>query len=252
MHRLFASHDFPARLDVPPAAEEIKVPDWAWPGSAHHKQVPPPADFHRPTVNFLTPVGIFEGQSDIGGPLVPGLASYNPTNNSYTLNSASYNIWYTRDEFRYLWKKMSGDVSLAADVTFPNPKGFNDRKAVLVIRQDLNDDSKEIMTALHGAGLIHLAFRPEKGANLKEAFKTRPHGPRGDVPIRIGIEKSGDTFTLWLSLKGEPIHPVGTNTTLHLDAPFYVGIGFCSHVPDKTDTAILSNVVLESAAGKIH
>ena len=40
----------------------------------------------------------------------------------YTINSAGYNVWYTRDEFRYLWKKMSGDVSLAADIAFPDPK----------------------------------------------------------------------------------------------------------------------------------
>ena len=54
--------------DPPPV-----VPDWALPGSATHKQVPPPADFHRPSRNFDTPIGVFEGQSDIGGALVPGI-----------------------------------------------------------------------------------------------------------------------------------------------------------------------------------
>ena len=34
-----------------------------------------------------------------------------------------------------------------------------------------------------------------------------------------------------------------------IDRPFYVGIGFCSHVPDKS---VLSNVVLENSAGKVH
>jgi hypothetical protein len=46
------------------------------------------------------------------------------------------------------------------------------------------------------------------------------------------------------------MHQVGTNMTLHFDAPFYAGIGFCSHVPDKTDTAVLSNVIFENSAGK--
>ena len=40
---------------------------------------------------------------------------------------------------------MSGDVSLDADVTFPDTNGYNDRKTVFVIRQDLDDDPKEIM-----------------------------------------------------------------------------------------------------------
>ncbi len=34
-----------------------------------------------------------------------------------------------------------------------------------------------------------------------------------------------------------------------IDRPFYVDIGFCSHVPDKS---VLSNVVLENSAGKVH
>ncbi len=234
-------------------AQAPKVPDWALPGSATHKQVPPPAGFHRPTVNFAAPIGRFEGQSDIGGPLLPGSASYAAATKRYTINSASYNIWYFRDEFRYLGKKMSGDVSLAADVTFPNTNGYGDRKAVLVIRQDLDDNSKEVMTALHGAGLIHLALRPEKGADLKEACRIKGEGSHtGDAPIRIGIEKHGDTFTLFVSLKGEPLHQAGEPANLHIDGPFYVGIGFCSHVPDKSDTTVLSHVVLENSAGQVR
>ena len=151
-----------------PPASTPEVPDWALPGSPTHVQVPPPADFHRPTRNFDTPIGIFDGQSDIGGPFVPGSASYDAATGQYTINSAGYNIWYFRDEFRYLWKKMSGDVSFAADVTFPNPNGFGDRKVVLVIRQNLDDDSKEAMVGEHGAGMIHLAFRSDKAAFMKD------------------------------------------------------------------------------------
>jgi hypothetical protein len=238
-------------VSQPTPAAPLAVPDWALPGTATHKQVAPPAGFHRPTVNFTQPLGLFEGQSDVGGPLLPGSAGYDAQTKRYTLNSASYNIWYFRDEFRYAWKKMSGDVSLAADVTLPNAAGFSDRKAVLIIRQDLDDDAKEIMAALHGAGLIHLAQRPTKGGNLKEAEKLKAvPAQTGDPPIRIGIEKHGDSFTLWVSVKGEPMHQVGAPVELKFDGPFYVGLGFCSHVPDKTDTAVLANVVCENSAGK--
>ena len=132
-------------------AQTPAVPDWAQPGSATHTQVAPPPDFHRPSRNFDTPIGIFDGQSDIGSAAVPGSASYDADGKRYTINSAGYNVWYTRDEFRYLWKKMSGDVSLAADIAYPDAAGYGDRKAVLVIRQDLEDDSKEAIVALHGA-----------------------------------------------------------------------------------------------------
>jgi hypothetical protein len=243
-------------------AQAPAVPDWAQPGSATHTQVAPPADFHRPSRNFEAPIGIFEGQSDIGAALAPGSASFDAATQRYTVNSAGYNIWYTRDEFRYLWKKMSGDVSLAADIAYPDPNGYGDRKAVLVIRQDLEDDSKEAIVALHGAGMIHLAQRPLKGVRVKDMeFRIGGRGlPGGASPDslvtvvarRIGIEKRGDSFALFVSLDGEPMSQFGPPIRLHLDAPFYVGIGFCSHLPDKPDTAVLSNVVLENSAGKVH
>ena len=233
-------------------AETPVAPEWAQPGSPTHQQVPPPADFHRPTKSFATPLGLFEGQSDIGGPLLPGSASYNTSTKQYTITSASYNIWYTRDEFRYLWKKMTGDVSLAATVTFPNPQGYDDRKTVFVVRQDLDDDSKEIMTALHGGGLIHLALRPEKSVNIQEAFRIIGSASTEAAPIRLGIEKHGNSFRLFLSQKGEPMHPVGDAVTLPFDGPFYVGIGFCSHLPVTADSTALANVVLENSADRVR
>jgi hypothetical protein len=225
-------------------------------------QVAPPSDFHRPSRNFDTPIGIFEGQSDVGGAVVPGSASYDPSTKQYTITSAGYNIWYTRDEFRYLWKKMSGDVSLAADIAYPDPKGYGDRKAVLIIRQNLDDDSKEAIVALHGLGMIHLAERPERDVRITDmeyriGGRGRPGGASPDSLVnvmakRIGIEKRGDAFALFVSVDGEPMHQFGPPMNLHFDEPFYAGIGFCSHLPDKADTAVLSNVVLENLAGQVQ
>ncbi len=228
------------------------VPDWAQPGSATHEQVPPPVDFHRASRNSDTPIGIFQGQSDIGSAVVPGSASYNPKTKQYIITSAGYNIWYSRDEFRYLWKKMSGDVSLAADVRFPNPKGYSDRKAVLVIRQNLDDDSREAMTGEHGTGMIHLAQRAEPGASMTDMQFRFGGSLDGVMAKRIGIEKRGDAVALFVSLEGEPMHQFGPPIHLHFNGPFYVGIGFCSHLPATPDTAILSKVILENSAGKVR
>jgi hypothetical protein len=234
---------------------QVVVPDWALPGSATHKQVPPPADFHRATRTDYIHIGIFEGQSDVGGTLVPGSSNFNKATGQYTIISAGYNVWYQRDEFRYLWKKISGDVSLAADIDFPDTAGYGDRKAFVIIRQSLNDDSKEVVVAIHGAGLLHMAWRPEAGQMMKETRannrKSLPDLISGHVS-RIGLEKRGDTFSLYVGTNGNAIHHVGDSIQLHLEEPFYVGIGFCSHLPAKTDTAILSNVVLENSAGKMR
>ena len=238
------------------------TPEWAQPGSATHQQVAPPSGFHRPTTTFNTPIGIFDGQSDVGSATIPGSAEYDAATRRYTIHSAGYNVWYTRDEFRYLWKKMSGDVSLSADIAFPDPNGYGDRKAVLIIRQSLDDDSKEAIVALHGEGMIQLAQRAETNVRVKDmeyrvGGRGRPGGASPDSLVnvsaqRIGIEKHGDSFALFVSLEGEPMHQFGPPITLHIDGPFYAGIGFCSHMPDKSDTAIFSNVLLENKTGEVH
>ena len=241
-----------AQTSSPQISSAPAVPDWAQPGSADHVQMPPPADFHRPSRDVNTPIGMFQGQSDIGAALVPGSASYHAGTKQYTITSAGYNIWYSRDEFRYLWSKMSGDTSVAADVVFPDPKGYGDRKAVLVIRQSLEDDSKEAMVGEHGVGMIHLAWRSDKGTSMKDA-EFRFGGTLSGVKAkRIGIEKRGDSIAIFVSLEGEPMHQLGPPIELHFDGPFYVGIGFCSHLPATPDTALLSNVILENSAGKVR
>ena len=58
------------------AAAQVVVPDWALPGSATHKQVPPPTGFHRETKTEIKPLGVFQGQSDVGGALVAGSAGF--------------------------------------------------------------------------------------------------------------------------------------------------------------------------------
>ena len=195
-------------------AQAPAVPAWAQPGSATHQQVAPPPDFHRPPTTVDTPIGLFTGQSDVGSAVVPGSASFDSSANRYTIHSAGYNIWYTRDEFRFLWKKMSGDASLAADIAYPDPTGYGDRKAVLVIRQSLDDDAKEALVAIHGLGMIHLAERREPDTRMVDTEfrmggRGRPGGASPDslVPIiakRIGIEKRGDEIALFVSLDGEP------------------------------------------------
>ena len=252
-----------ATLALGGPAQAPGAPDWAYPESPTHHQVAPPPDFHRPPTTEMKRIGAFEGQTEVGSAIVPGSSSYDPATRTYRITASGYNVWYTRDEFRYLWKRMSGDVSLAATIDYPDKQGFFDRKAVLVIRQSLDDDSKEALVALHGDGLIHIAYRPGPGQRVRDMeYRVGSRGglPGGKSPDslvpaiakRIGIEKKGDQFQLYVSLFGEPMHAWGAPITLHLDGPFYVGIGFCSHLPTTLDTTLLSNVVLANRVGQVH
>ena len=74
----------------------------------------------------------------------------------------------------------------------------------------------------------------------------------GSMPSASALEKHGDSFAIFVSLQGEPMHQFGPPITLHFDEPFYVGIGFCSHQPVTSDSAVASNVLIENAAGKVN
>ena len=187
-------------------------------------------------------IGIFEGQSDVGSVLHPGAASYDAAQHTYTISGNGENMWVSKDAFHYVWKKVSGDVSLAADIRFAQPGGNPHRKAVLILRQSLDGDSVYADAALHGVGLTALQFRSEKGGVTGGAeldFKTIE-----SAPTRLRIEKRGDHFTLFMSMHGGPLHFSGSAAHVHLDGPFYIGLGVCSHDKDATETAVFSNVDL--------
>ena len=191
-------------------------------------------------------LGIFESHSDVGEVLHPGAVSYDAVHGTYTVTGSGENMWVAKDAFQFLWKKTSGDVSLAADISFPHPSSSPHRKAALLIRQSLDTDAVYADAVLHGVGLTALQFRHEKGAMT--AGVELNFDKITDAPTRLRIEKRGDQFTMFLSFHGEPLHPAGATTRLHLDGPFYVGLGVCSHDKDASETAVFSNVVLEQLA----
>ena len=186
-------------------------------------------------------LGTFEAQSDIGSVTPPGTANYDPATRTYTVEAAGANMWSTTDAFHFVWKKASGDLSLTADITFPTAEGNHDphRKAVLIFRQDLAADGVYVDAAQHGSGMTALQYRREPGATTQDIELNI------GSPKRLRLEKRGDTFTMYQSNHGEPLHQVGASIKLHLQEPFYAGIGVCSHNKDVIEKAAVSNVQME-------
>ena len=197
----------------------------------------------------LQATGIFEGQSDIGSVVPPGAAAYDPAKDVYTITSAGANTWYRVDGAHFLWKKVSGDVSLTAEIGFPPVAYGHDpnphRKGILMFRQSLDAGGVTVAAALHGSGMTALQYRREKGANMQD-IELNIDGPK-----TLRLEKRGDLWTMFLSMKGEPLHQVGASVKLHLDAPFYVGLAVTSHDVGTTDKVVFSNVKLQPLDGPV-
>jgi TolB protein len=187
-------------------------------------------------------LGIFESHGDIGTVLHPGSAAYDGARKSYTLTGSGENMWFTADAFQFVWKEVSADVSLTADISFVGAGVNPHRKAVLMIRQSLDADSAYADIALHGSGLTSLQYRESKGATTHEIQANL------SAPKRLRLEKRGEYVYMELTGEGEELHMAGGSTRVPMEGSFYVGIGICSHDKDVVEKAIFSNVDLTTSA----
>ena len=185
--------------------------------------------------------GIFEGSQDVGAVLHPGSVQFDEEIGLYTVAGSGKNMWAREDAFYYVWKKASGDLSLTADIVFPNSGKDPHRKACLVIRQSLSADSPYADAALHGDGLTSLQFREATGATTHEVQANSAS------PKRLRIEKRGAYVLMYLANAGEELRFSGAATRIAFTEPFYIGIGVCSHDEDEIEQAVFSSVEIAPA-----
>jgi TolB protein len=185
------------------------------------------------------PLGIFEDQCDIGVVLHAGSARFDNTTGAYTVTGSGDNMWFGTDDFHFVWKKVSGDVAISADISFVGSRGNDHRKAVLMMRQSLDGNSPAVDVARHGDGLTSLQFRDAAGADDHEVQSNV------SAPARLRLEKRGDRFYAFISGRDGQLEPAGASTEIALHDPFYVGIGVSAHDKDDLQTAVFSNVKVE-------
>jgi TolB protein len=185
-----------------------------------------------------TQLGPFQSHGDIGTVLHPGSATYDAAKQAFTVSGSGENIWFASDAFHFVWQKVSGDVSLSANISFLGSGGNEHRKAVLMVRQSLDADSAYADLALHGNGLTSLQYRDAKGALTHEIQSNI------SAPARLRIEKRGQYVYMWLAEADKDLHLAGGSARVPLEGSFYVGIGVCSHEKDVVEKAAFSNVEL--------
>lgn len=189
--------------------------------------------------NTETGPGIFESNGDIGNVGVAGSVEFDPSDSSYAVSGGGTNMWFDSDQLHYVWKKVSGDISIAADIEWIGEGVDPHRKACLIIRQGLDTSSVYADAAVHGDGLTSLQYRGVPGGVTREV--------RANItsPRRVRIEKTGDYLSMSVS-SGEGFRSTGGTFKLPFTEPFYIGLGVSAHNNDTIETAIFSNVRIET------
>ncbi len=185
-----------------------------------------------------TALGLFEGHGDIGSVSKTGSVEYDASQKSYRITGGGENMWFDNDALHFVWKKVSGDVSLAADIRWIGTGGNAHRKACVIIRQSLDSDSAYADAALHGDGLTSIQCRDTKGGITTEVQSNVA------APRRVRIEKQGDYVFISVAREGETLRHSGGSFKLQLTEPFFIGLGVCAHDNKVSEKAVFSDVEL--------
>ncbi len=187
-------------------------------------------------------LGTFTDHGDVGSVGKPGTAVFDPSAGTYTLGAAGANMWAKADAMQFVWKKKSGDFSIAADIAFVGTSAQPHRKACLVIRQNLDPGSPYVDVAQHGSGLTSIQFRDATDGTTREIECMT------DGPSRVRLDRIGDDIYLSVGYAGGKPAPSGASFHLHLADPVYVGLAVCAHDDNAFEAAVFSNVVIGSAS----
>jgi TolB protein len=184
-------------------------------------------------------LGIFTNEGSVGQ-TPPGCKSgYDAGKGEYRITGGGANMWNAVDAFYFVWKKVSGDMTLTADVQWVGTSTVGHRKAALMIRQSLDPGSAYADAVSHGDGLTSLQFR---GVANEQTYQIIT---QVDGPARLRIVRKGSRYTMYAGKPNEELKPVGPVEYVSLADPVYAGLAVCSHVATTVETAMFSNVKLE-------
>ena len=182
-----------------------------------------------------TSLGEFESHGDVGSLKLAGSASYDPASQEYTLTGAGTNMWFTTDQFHFLWRKMKGDFILRARIEFIGQGAIAHRKVGWMVRPSLETGAPYADCAEHGDGLTSLQFRRAAGSNTEQIALTISNA---NV---LQFERRGNTCIFSAARYGEPFASAQL-TNFDLGDEVCAGLFICSHTADVVEKAIFRDV----------
>ena len=182
------------------------------------------------------PVGVFTAQSDVGR--ATGSASYDSRQQTYLVAGSGQNMWESRDDFHFVWKRISGNFILSTRARFIGAGVEEHRKIGWTIRSSLDPRSPHVTAALHGNGLMSLQFRRQTSRMTEEA-KSADSLPDADAIIQL--ERRDGVYFMSVAQFGDTL-VTQQLAGVSLPDTVYVGLFVCSHNDTLTERATFRNV----------
>ena len=180
-------------------------------------------------------LGEFAGQTDVGTPKLAGTCRYDAVNQDYTIAGAGINMWFTNDQFHFVWKQLKGDFILRTRVEFIGKGVMEHRKIGWMVRPNLDADASYVDCVEHGNGLTSIQFRRSIGAGTEEIKLAITNA---DV---LQFERKGSYYIFSAAHYGEPFVSAEL-TNFDLGNDVYAGLFVCSHDAGVIEKAVFRDV----------
>jgi outer membrane protein assembly factor BamB/regulation of enolase protein 1 (concanavalin A-like superfamily) len=172
---------------------------------------------------------------DIGGPAIPGSASYAAASGTFTVNGSGGDIWGSADQMQYVTQPLSGDGTITARVTSQENTDPWAKSGIII---------KQSTTA--GSPYALLAVTPGNGVHLQSGFNSDVYGGTYAFPDAwLRLQRSGNTFTAYTSADGSTWTQVGS-VTMTMTSSATIGMFVCSHDNGNLNTSTFANVSVTS------
>jgi regulation of enolase protein 1 (concanavalin A-like superfamily) len=224
---------------VPPTATPIAPTATPVPPTATPLPPTPTATPLPPTPTpTATPAGGLPSPwltQNVGSPSIAGSASY--SNGTWTVAGSGADIWGTSDQFRFVYRTLSGNGTITARVvTQTNSNAW--AKAGVMIRESLAANARHAMTIVTPSNGRRMQFRSSTGGS-----STDVNGGSGGVPVWVRLVRSGNTFISYRSADGVTWTQISSRS-ISMGTNVYIGLAVTSHTNSALSTATFTNVAV--------
>ena len=156
------------------------------------------------------------------------------------MNAIGTDIWDAADQFRYVYRNLTGNGSMIARIDALDQDPDPWVKAGVMVRQDVETGSQHSVMCLTGGDGNGASWQGRVTADTDSENEdaVTPVAP----PYWVKIERSGDDLSGFVSPDGATWTQIGTARTVPMDDPVLIGLALTSHNADRATGAQFSNV----------
>jgi endonuclease/exonuclease/phosphatase family metal-dependent hydrolase len=174
---------------------------------------------------------------DVGAVAAKGAAT--SVNNIFTVEGSGKDVWGTADEFRFVYKQLSGDGSIVSQVTsIDNVNAWV--KAGVMMRETLNANSRHAFIFVSPSKGLAFQRRTATGGSSTHT------GSSGSAPYFVKLSRSGNTFKAQKSRDGVTWTTVASQS-IAMASTIYVGFAVSSHVDGSLASATFERTAVTKA-----